>query len=142
MRTFQRQAPAPGLELDPVQQYLLYDAVDRSPALVFVADDDMNYLAVNQRACEVLGYTRAELLGLRVTDIAVAVEAPAMYSEMIAERSHQGEVELRTKEGALLPFVYQASGVTVAGMQYWVSVGFVDPTVVARVRGLGSPPSH
>ena len=59
-----------------MQQGLLYEAWDQAPALVFVADENMRYIAVNRTACETLGYTRDELLGLSVTDIAVAPDAP------------------------------------------------------------------
>jgi PAS domain S-box-containing protein len=125
-----------GLKQEAIQQYLLYDALDRSSALVFVADDEMNYLAVNARACEVLGYTREEMLTLRVTDVAVAVEAPTLYRKMVRERTQQGDVELRTKDGAMLPFIYDASEVSVAGMRYWVSVGFVNSPLLDQVQHL------
>jgi PAS domain S-box-containing protein len=115
---------------------LLHDAVDRSPALVFVADDEMRYLAVNNTACEVLGYTRQEFLSLRVTDVAVAVEAESLYQEMRSERSQQGDVELRTKEGELLPFVYAASEVRLGSVQHWVSVGFVNLRLFDKVDQL------
>jgi PAS domain S-box-containing protein len=124
------------LALEPLQRVLLHDAVDRSPALVFVADEEMRYLAVNNTACEVLGYTRQELLSLSVTDVAVSVEAKSLYQEMLSARSQQGDVELRTKEGVLLPFVYDASEVTVGGMQHWVSVGFVNLRLFDKVDQL------
>jgi PAS domain S-box-containing protein len=124
------------LVLDSIQQFLVYDAVDRSSALIFVADDEMRYLAVNSRACEVLGYTRAELLSLRVTDIAVAADADDLYREMMRTRSQQGDVNLRTKDGDLLPFFYSASEVRVAGIGYWVSIGFVSPDLLEKVGQL------
>jgi PAS domain S-box-containing protein len=124
------------LVLEPIQQFLVYDAVDRSSALIFVADDEMRYVAVNSRACEVLGYTRAELLSLQVTDIAVAAEAGDLYREMMRTRSQQGDVNLRTKDGDLLPFFYSASEVRVAGIDYWVSVGFVSPDLLEKVGQL------
>src|SRR3954468_21578510 len=121
---------------EPIQEFLVYEAVDRSSALIFVADDEMRYLAVNSKACEVLGYTREELLSLQVTDIAVAAEAGDLYREMIRTRSQQGDVNLRTKDGDLLPFFYSASEVRVAGMKYWVSVGFVSPDLLEKVGQL------
>ena len=59
-----------------VQQFLMYEALDEGPSLIFVADEEMKYVAVNQTACRVLGYTREELLTLAVPDVAVAPEAP------------------------------------------------------------------
>jgi len=125
-----------GLVPDPVQRALISEAVDLSSALVFVADDAMQYLAVNRRACETLGYTRAELLSMRVTDIAVSVAASNLYREMMETRSQQGDVMLRTKDGKLLPFFYSASEVHLARMRYWVSVGFVSPDLLKKVDQL------
>jgi PAS domain S-box-containing protein len=125
-----------GLALDPIQQLLVYDAVDRSPALIFVADDDMKYLAVNATACETLGYTRAELLSMRVTDVAVAAGARELYQEMMDTGAQQGDVELRTKGGELLPFLYTASQVRMAGVDHWVSVGFVNPDLLTKAAQL------
>jgi PAS domain S-box-containing protein len=127
-----------GLALRSIQQLLLYDALDRSPALVFVADDEMRYLAVNNTACTVLGYTREELLSLRVTDIVVSVEAPALYQRMMDEKSQQGDVELLTKDGAQLTFIYEAAEVEVAGTQYWISIGFVNSQLQEKVEQLES----
>src|SRR3954454_23196075 len=106
---------------EPIQQFLVFDAVDRSSALIFVADDEMRYLAVNSTACEVLGYTREELLSLQVTDIAVAAEASDLYREIMRRRYQEGDVNLRTKDGDLLPFFYSASEVRVARIKYCVS---------------------
>jgi PAS domain S-box-containing protein len=125
-----------GLALQPIQQFLLYDAIDLAPALVFVADDAMNYLAVNKRVCDALGYTREELLSMRVTDVVVSVEAPSLFQQMMNERSQQGDVELLTKDGALLPFIYEAAEAQVAGMQYWISVGFVNSRLYEKVNQL------
>ena len=127
-----------GLALPSIQQLLLYDAIDRSPALVFVADDEMKYLAVNNTVCTVLGYSREELLSLRVTDIVVSVEAPALYRRMMDDKSQQGDVELLTKDGAQLPFIYEAAQVQVAGMHYWVSIGFVNSQLQKKVEQLES----
>jgi PAS domain S-box-containing protein len=121
-----------GLALAPIQQFLLYDAVDRSPALIFVADDQMKYLAVNHTACVVLGYTREEMLALSVTDIVVASEAPSL----LHARSQDGSVELRKKSGELLPFAYQAAETWTAGMQYWVSIGFVGSRLLEKTQQL------
>lgn len=35
--------------------------------------------SVNRHACEVLGYSREELLGMTVSEIAVDPEAPGLY---------------------------------------------------------------
>ena len=136
MSDIQEPSQIKGLALKPIQQFLLYDAIDVGPALVFVADDEMHFLAVNNKACSVLGYSREELLSMRITDIVPAVETPGLYEQMMSERSQQGDVELLTKDGVLLPFIYEASEVQVAGMQYWVAVGFVNSQLHEKVGQL------
>jgi PAS domain S-box-containing protein len=110
-----------------VQQGLLYEAWDQAPALVFVADENMRYIAVNRTACETLGYTRAELLGLSITDIAVAPDAPELYNEMMQSRELTGHAPLR--EGRDSPsFPLRSQEGTISGLPYYISVGFIaDP---------------
>src|SRR5687768_13482437 len=45
-----------------IQATLLAEALENGPVAVFVVGDDLRYIAVNQYACTLLGYTRAELL--------------------------------------------------------------------------------
>lgn len=109
-----------------LQAALLGEAVDHAPVLVFVADESMRYLAVNQRACDVLGYTREELLALRVTDVATYPEAASDYGELQRERERRGVCELRRKDGTPVQYRYDASETEIAGMLFYVSVGTVE----------------
>jgi PAS domain S-box-containing protein len=109
-----------------IQSSLLGEAVDRGPALVFVADEEMRYIAVNQRACEVLGYDREALLGLRVTDIARDPSTTGEYVEMIERGGRNGASILTCKDGSEVVFRYQAGEATVAGLPFYIAVGFVD----------------
>jgi PAS domain S-box-containing protein len=102
-----------------IQTSLLGEAVDNGPAAVFVADDYRRYIAVNRAACELLGYTREELLALRVDDVADT----SSWSEL--ERSGQltSTAELTRKDGTKVTFSYVAGETVVAGMPVYVSVG-------------------
>lgn len=111
---------------DLIQPTLLGEAVDTGPALVFVADDDGRYVAVNQRACEILGYEREELLALRVPDIAVDDDAPDLYEALRRSGEASGTTVIKSKDGTLHAFTYRATETVTAGMPFWVSVGFVD----------------
>ncbi len=108
-----------------IQTALVGEAVDAGPALVFVADDEMRYVAVNRCAAETLGYTREELLQLRVTDVARDTTSPAQYDELLARGSRAGTAVLTTKDGRDLTFEYRATQTKVAGLDMFVSVGFV-----------------
>lgn len=86
----------------------------------------MRYLAVNQLACDALGYTREELLELRVPDVAVAPEATDLYEQMLRHASQAGRTALRRKDGSLVQFNYWAQQTTAARMTFWVSVGYTE----------------
>jgi PAS domain S-box-containing protein len=103
-----------------IQASILGEAVDHGPAAVFVADEEGGYVAVNQAACALLGYTREELLELRVSDIA---DPAGKWEEMQREGQVSGVSTLRRKDGATIDFRYVAGATTVAGMLVYVSVG-------------------
>jgi len=109
-----------------VQSSLVGEALDDGPALVFVADEDRRYVAVNRHACDVLGYERDELLELRVTDVAVEDRAERLYDDLLRTRHGAGRIGLRRKDGTTVAFDYRASETRLAGLTYYVAVGFAD----------------
>jgi PAS domain S-box-containing protein len=108
-----------------IQTALLGEALEAGPALVFVADDEMRYIAVNQFACEALGYTRDELLDLTVPEVARQPEATRQYDELLVRGFRHGTAVLTRKDGSTVDFVYQAGKTTVAGLSFFVSIGFL-----------------
>jgi PAS domain S-box-containing protein len=109
-----------------VQATLVGEAIDHGPALVFVADEEMKYVAVNQHACDVLGYTRAELLALRVPEVAAAPDSAEQFEQLLASASTSGTTSLRRKDGSDVLFTWRASQTIVAGLTLYVSIGFLD----------------
>jgi PAS domain S-box-containing protein len=105
-----------------VQAGLLGEAIDRAPDAVLVADESMRYLAVNQAACTLLGYTREELLSLRTTDIATYPGASGEYDEMMASRRKTGTTVLRRKDGEQIAAEYRAHETKLAGMTVYVAI--------------------
>jgi PAS domain S-box-containing protein len=103
-----------------IQASILGEAVDHGPAPVFVADEEGRYVAVNQAACALLGYTREELLELRVSDVA---EASGKWEEMRRQGNLSGVSTLTRKDGTTIDFRYVAGATSVAGMLVYVSVG-------------------
>lgn len=108
-----------------VQASLLGEAIDSGPVLVFVAGDDMKYVAVNQFAADVLGYSRQELLGMSVPEVARYPDAPAEVTEMVAAGQRTGTAELVRKDGTTVGFTYRAMRTTVARMAFYVAVGWI-----------------
>jgi PAS domain S-box-containing protein len=109
-----------------VQASLIGEAIDRGPALIFVADDEMRYVAVNQHAADVLGYTRQELLGLSVTDVVPSPDTPKRFAEFVVRAAGSGWATIRHKDGSDVRVRYTAKETTVAGLTLYVSIAFVD----------------
>jgi PAS domain S-box-containing protein len=107
-----------------IQTALLGEAIESGPALVFVADEDMRYIAVNQFACDALGYSREELLALEVSDVAQEASAAGDYDEMLVRGVRHGTAVLTRKDGSTVDFFYRAAKTTVAGLTFFVSIGF------------------
>lgn len=116
----------PATVTDLLQASLIGEALDDGPALVFVADENMRYLAVNSYACEVLGYTREELLSLSVPDVAVAPEVADVYTHMLRRSTDAGVTSIRRKDGEVFNMRYSAKETKAAGMTFWVSLGFIE----------------
>ncbi|MGB2952608.1 MAG: PAS domain-containing protein [Gaiellaceae bacterium] len=109
-----------------IQSTLLGDAIDSAPLAVFVADEAMRYVAVNQYACEMLGYSREELLALRITDVSAYAGAEHEYAEVVAHRRTGGVSTLRRSDGTELAFRYRTGETKVAGMTFYVAVGWPE----------------
>jgi PAS domain S-box-containing protein len=107
-----------------VQSILLGDAIEHAPTAVLVADERGDYVAVNTYACRMLGYERDELLSLNVTDVACYEGAADEFEELASRRSHGGTASLRCKDGGDVSFLYQAGETKIAGMTYYVAVGW------------------
>jgi PAS domain S-box-containing protein len=109
-----------------LQRTLLGEGIDEAPVLVFVADDEGRYVAVNRQACEVLGYSRRQLLGMTVSEVAVAPEAPDLYESMLTEGRLEGTTPVRCSDGRLLILRYWAKEIRLGGVDFWISVGVIE----------------
>ena len=119
-----------------IQASLIGEAVDNGPAAIFVADEDGRYIAVNAFACELLGYTRAELLKLTVQEIAPSSDVPASLAELDRSGSLRGTTVLRHKDGSDVTIEWRASRTIAAGMDFFVSVANpIEPAAARSARG-------
>ncbi len=105
-----------------IDTVLVGEALEHGPVAVFVFDDSFRYVAVNDYACRLLGYTREELLELRMTDVARYDGARRDYAEMVTAGSQTGTVVLSRKDGDEVPVTYYTQQTTVAGLTFYVSV--------------------
>ena len=105
-----------------VQSILLGDAVEHAPVGILVADEEMRYVATNAYACELLGYTREELLRLKITDVARDPKVPDQFAEVQAHGRLDGTARISRKDGVELAVHYRAAETTIADLTYYVAV--------------------
>jgi PAS domain S-box-containing protein len=105
-----------------VQTVLLGEAVEHAPVAILVADDEMRYVAANSTALDLLGYTRDELLRLRVPDLASYPEAEGEFEAMIAAGELMGRTVITRKDGSRVSLRHRSSEIRIAGLEYYVAV--------------------
>ncbi len=84
----------------------LYQALfEQAADGIFITDAQGRFIEVNQRGCEMLGYTRDEILNLFITDLVSAEELAVrllQLNELWAGKTMLKERRLRRKDGRLL----------------------------------------
>jgi PAS domain S-box-containing protein len=107
-----------------VQISLVGEAIEHGPVAVFVFDDDLRYVAVNEYACRLLGYSREELLSLRAGTLSTSPQALEQYAEVVLGRRDEGRTEVRCKDGTTLSLCFRARETRVAGIPFYVGVAW------------------
>jgi PAS domain S-box-containing protein len=83
----------------------LREIIELAPDAYFLADLNARYTDVNQAACDLLGYTRAELIGMTILDLIAPEEKPRLEAErqkMLEGTASTSEWKLRRKDGSLV----------------------------------------
>ena len=95
-----------GLNRELERQVLQYRMLlDQASDAIFVSDSDNHYVDVNEAACDLLGYSRAELLCLGISDVTPPESNPGQperFARMRAGERMLSERELRRKDGSIL----------------------------------------
>jgi PAS domain S-box-containing protein len=121
--------PEQAASLPPVQVGLLGKAMETSRHAVFVSSQSGDLiLAVNPAACELLGYSREDLLQTRPSTYSARPEAELHQTyEQLKEPGStiRGESRLKRQDGSLVTIGYWGSWVRVAGGDYLLTV--TDP---------------
>lgn len=96
---------------------------DRYADAVLVADGEGRYVEANLAAATLLGYPRAELLEMRITDLLVFSErGEAEFARFTAEGYWRGAVELRRKDGSTVLVEARATMLETAEGTWGVSI--------------------
>ena len=81
---------------------LTRELLEQAPDGIFVADLDGRYTDVNQAGCDLVGFSREELLGKTVVDLLFAEDLPRLAltkQQLLGGRSETAEWRLRRKDG-------------------------------------------
>ena len=101
---------------------------EQSPQALFVVDAAGNYVDINRRACELVGYSKAELLELSVADLTTEAETgsfPASFRRLQTAGSIETELQLEHADGHLIDVEIDA-------------VALEDDTFVGAVRDISA----
>ena len=110
----QNQHETPNRANPLVQATLLGEALESARVAAILFDDDRNCVAANAYACELTGFTRAELLD-RLVDVGPAFE------EIVADRS-AGRTELRRKDGTAVAVDYRVMTTAIGGIPFFLGL--------------------
>jgi len=105
-----------------LQLALLGEAVQRGDGVaVFVWDEDRNYVAVNDAACELTGLTCDELLTMRVGDLTPNRAEPHFANAQRRPRI-TGRSRIERRDGTSVEVEWVSFHTHVAALPYMVSV--------------------
>ena len=105
----ERQARAEAQAAEARYRGLFEGVVDA----VLVADEAGRYLDANPAAVRLTGYSRDELLGMRVSDLPAhePIWSEVEYARFLQDRAWRGEFELRRKDGTIVPVEARATAI-------------------------------
>lgn len=112
-----------------LQRALLGEALDEAGFAAFVFEDDEHYVAVNDAACALTGYTRAELLELPLRELSAQPERTLRNLQRVSAGTREGgKAKLRRKDGTVIEVRYRATRTSIAGVPfliafYWTNGG-------------------
>jgi PAS domain S-box-containing protein len=108
------------------QERVLGVAFQHAPIAVTVSDGDGNYLALNDRACAITGYTRSELFELGAFGIVLSPGRPS-GSLVDLPGIRAGIAELRTRDGSTTRVVFRAATTEVGSQEVRIGVWWEAP---------------
>jgi len=106
---------------DKSELQLFHFAMDKAPEAVLWVDQNGKFAYANEKACESLGYSQAELLNLEVYDIDKNYkrkEWRARWANLKGKGTITAESLHRTKEGKVFPVELKVNHITHKGKEY------------------------
>ena len=100
--------------------------LDAADIAILVSDEDGRCIAVNQGACDLLGYTRDDLLELQVRDFAPDVDPGECFRAVYASGRTDGVIDALLGDGNRLAVRHVSTPTRVAQMRLVLSFGRAD----------------
>ncbi len=100
-------------------------AIDHTKEAIYLADQDANFIYVNQAASQSLGYDREELLSMNLIDIDphfTKERLHKLHKRLKKNRDLLIEVTHKRKDGTVFPVEVSGSLFEYKGMKYYLSV--------------------
>lgn len=97
-------------------------AFQQAPIAVTVSDGAGDYLALNDRACEITGYSRRELFELGAFGVVVAPGRPSGGDLTALPGIRSGEAELRCRDGTTKTVAFRAATTILAKQKVRIAV--------------------
>ncbi|MGO9811870.1 MAG: PAS domain-containing protein, partial [Isosphaeraceae bacterium] len=99
--------------------------VEQATDAFLVLDENGRFVDVNHTACEVLGYSRSELLGMRVVDVEQEFDQEGveeLLSRIESGRAFTARAHARRKDGTCFPVEVRLSRYTIQGQQLFLAL--------------------
>jgi PAS domain S-box-containing protein len=100
-----RERPVANARGDTVSNELLRAFFDQSPDIIFIIDEKGRYVEVNPHGCEILGYTRKEMLSRSISDIVPTEDLerdPVAFDSMQRGKTVFRRRRMRRKDGKIV----------------------------------------
>lgn len=97
----------------------LRELIARVPSAVLIADGSGRYAAVNDLACELTGYSEAELLRMSLPDLTGSIDpraADVLWQAFIDQGEQRGEFTIRIQDGRTVVVHYHAVTEILSGL--------------------------
>ncbi len=99
--------------------------VEQAADAFFVLDEAGTFVDVNRMACEILGYSRPELVGMGVVDVQEEFDQEAvegLLSQVEPGRAFTMQTHSRRKDGTCFPVEVRLSRYAIQGQQLFLAL--------------------
>jgi PAS domain S-box-containing protein len=111
----------PANDLDRVLHgTLLGDAANNAEVAMLLADERGFYVAVNDAASTLTGYSRVELTKFRAGELSADERSAHIYQRLLSRKNSHGRKHVRRKDGSVVHCRYWGIPTNVAKMPYFL----------------------